>query len=238
MRFFTALNCACGGGWSPAVVPADRRVVCKGEKARWPSLIAAERHDLLTEGFRETTAAFRSALLRSLLSESVEFHTPLYVKTRRGADRVTALLASAIDNFRDFRYYSEWALTTRTTTTTTTTTTAGSDGNKEEEVKLCLEFGAAVETAAVDTAAAAEGDDGTNGKKTTTKKKLGLKGVDLITLAREADGQLRIVRFEVMLRPVNALARFGELQAVGVPKWEERLARERAAASTSSSSKL
>ncbi|KAJ3074836.1 hypothetical protein HDU98_010105 [Podochytrium sp. JEL0797] len=51
-----------------------------------------------------------------------------------------------------------------------------------------------------------------------TSKQMGLKGVDLIQLKKEADGKFRIVNFEVMLRPVNALQRFGELQAEGIPK--------------------
>ncbi|KAJ3082390.1 hypothetical protein HDU99_002833 [Rhizoclosmatium hyalinum] len=66
-------------------------------------------------------------------------------------------------------------------------------------LNFCLEFGATI-------------DSGKEGKV------MGLKGVDIIRLQKESDGKLRIVHFEVMLRPINAAARFGELQAVGIPK--------------------
>ncbi|KAJ3363217.1 hypothetical protein HDU91_003067 [Kappamyces sp. JEL0680] len=41
-----------------------------------------------------------------------------------------------------------------------------------------------------------------------------VKGVDIIRL--DAGG--KIVEFEVMMRPVKTVARFGELQAIGIPK--------------------
>jgi hypothetical protein len=104
-------------------------------------------------------------LLHSTLAEDVLFRTPLYLKPRIGRDLVTAVLASALNIFQDFKYHREFL----------------------EKDSMCLEFEATVE-----------------GKQ--------IKGVDII---RWKEG--RIVEFEVMMRPINSLKRFGELQASGIP---------------------
>ncbi|KAI8893468.1 hypothetical protein BC833DRAFT_569191 [Globomyces pollinis-pini] len=113
-------------------------------------------------------------LLNSLLHPNIEFHTPLYLKSRKGSGMVTAILASAINIFQDFKYNREWV--------------------SQDQLNYCLEFQAIVE-----------------GKI--------IKGVDLIRI----DESGRIIHFEVMLRPIKQLARFGELQAEGIPKMIEKL---------------
>ncbi|KAJ3337572.1 hypothetical protein HDU83_008587 [Entophlyctis luteolus] len=50
------------------------------------------------------------------------------------------------------------------------------------------------------------------------KGMLHLKGVDLITVFQGAGGHCQIVRFEVIVRPLKAVARLGELQAQNIPK--------------------
>ncbi|KAJ3259543.1 hypothetical protein HK103_002096 [Boothiomyces macroporosus] len=110
--------------------------------------------------------------LRSLLDENVTFHTPLYLKPRVGRDIVTAVLAAAISNFQDFKYFREWITP---------------DG-----LNWALEFEANVE-----------------------ERKI--KGVDLIRWEIK-NGEWKIVEFEVMLRPVKQLVRFGQLQASKIPE--------------------
>ncbi|KAI8612543.1 hypothetical protein BC830DRAFT_1083294 [Chytriomyces sp. MP71] len=48
------------------------------------------------------------ALLETLLAPTVEFHTPLYLRPKRGPLIVTLILTSAISVFRDFEYHREW----------------------------------------------------------------------------------------------------------------------------------
>jgi hypothetical protein len=45
--------------------------------------------------------------LRGLLDTNVVFHTPLYLKPRRGAAVVALILEAAFSNFGDFRYHRE-----------------------------------------------------------------------------------------------------------------------------------
>ncbi len=46
-------------------------------------------------------------VLRALLDANVTFHTPLYLKPRRGAQVVALILEAAFSNFGDFKYHRE-----------------------------------------------------------------------------------------------------------------------------------
>ncbi len=97
-------------------------------------------------------------ILDGILAAEVRFHSPFVWKPKEGKEITKAVLVSATEVFRDFRYVREIV-----------------NGNQ-----CCLEFEAAV------------GD-------------FSLRGVDLIAL----DERGRIVDFEVMIRPANALQRLG-----------------------------
>ncbi|KAJ3093533.1 hypothetical protein HK100_006562 [Physocladia obscura] len=137
-------------------------------------------------------------LLETLLSPSIEFHTPLYLKTRKGKQLVKAILASAISLFHNFKYRREFTLFVPP---------PGSSNSSSSSADFCLEFSATID----------------GGPKIGDGKELSLTGVDLIKIAQETDGFFRIVHFEVMLRPVNATTRFGELQAANIPKMAAKL---------------
>ncbi|KAJ3219144.1 hypothetical protein HDU67_002477 [Dinochytrium kinnereticum] len=47
-------------------------------------------------------------VLKSIIDESVEFHTPVYMKPRKGHKIVVAVLMSARSHFGDFKYEREW----------------------------------------------------------------------------------------------------------------------------------
>lgn len=48
------------------------------------------------------------ALLRDLLDESVEFHSPTLWSPKMGRDVTQFILSNVIDIFQDFRYHREW----------------------------------------------------------------------------------------------------------------------------------
>jgi hypothetical protein len=48
------------------------------------------------------------ALLRDLLDESVEFHSPALWSPKMGRDVTQFILSNVIDIFQDFRYHREW----------------------------------------------------------------------------------------------------------------------------------
>ncbi|KAJ3223242.1 hypothetical protein HDU78_011365 [Chytriomyces hyalinus] len=142
--------------------------------------MATSPSDFLAK-WHQVVASRDMDLLEQIVSESVEFHTPLYLKPKRGALIVKAILASAVSIFQDFVYFREWVMVSE-------------DGN---EADLALEFGANIPN---------KDESGT----------LPLKGLDLIKIRRGPDNLFRIVHFEVMIRPVKTLIRFGELQSAGV----------------------
>ncbi|KAJ3103374.1 hypothetical protein HDU97_010212 [Phlyctochytrium planicorne] len=63
--------------------------------------------------------------LNLIVEEDAEFHTPVYMKPRKGRKMIVTVLTAAKSNFQDFKYFREWA--------------------SEDEKDFCLEFSANVD---------------------------------------------------------------------------------------------
>jgi hypothetical protein len=108
--------------------------------------------------WHEFVSAPDDGILREILADDAQFHSPFVWKPKRGKEISVAILMTVVEVFQDFRYI-------RTIV----------DGNK-----FALEFEAKV-------------------------GELSLRGVDLIELNDDS----KIIDFEVMIRPANALQSLG-----------------------------